>query len=353
MTQTVSIINAESSVQSRVLPKDTSKDFLGGINSQHIPNTNRFLQKKLNNSFVKVEKELDKELLEYFQGQNLKLASIKVYHNSPFLKKCLSVQKYKECNGFTLAVFTFENGSKLFTFSICSKNDMFSRLEGRVYTKRKALNDLRTKGLDGLYSYPEPSVKLEQPPKLTPNKIGNWIVRNFIAKPKVKAVIEEVNPLAFKNEDQLLIKAKKTLIEQFNLDPESIKLYTQYIRFYETSHFKYLLATPAFYKDLKDESKDLISCGGYTVYGIVGINKDTHEKNVYVTISTCSLQESFTKSFGRKQCLINFAKKDFNVYFMSAPVHNMSEALIKLTETYIENVINVDMSVTENTQQTT
>lgn len=308
----------------------------------------RLLQSKMNLVLKQTEKELDKDLNDYFvNNTNLQLKSTKVYHSSHLLSKDLRIANFKQhANGLTFIVFEFENHVPLFYFSVCSKEDNFSRLEGRLTAKKKALFVLTERdktnkvigGIDKLYSYP---TEEQYTQSINPLKIGNWIVKHKILPEKEKNPIY-VNPLKYQNEDQLLEMAKHQLATKHNIDPSTIRLHTQYIRFYENNLFRFgLVCTPEWFKDLDQEGKKLISTGGYTVYAMVGTLKDSDKKEVFVSYSRCSNEEAFVKSYGRKQCLINFIDDKIDAYSLSQPIENYKEALVGLAESKFSHAINV------------
>ena len=196
----------------------------------------------------------------------------------------------------------------------------------------------------GLNVYPDhekDEQKLQS--SITPFKIGNYIVKHFIKKP-VEKPEPYVNPLIGLCEDGLLVGVKRHLIETQGLVPESIRLYTQYVRRYDNSLFKGLLGTPEFFKALNDKGKELISTGGYTVYGILGTKAESGVTEVFVTFSRCSDEEGFNKSYGRKQCLKNFLDNKFNPYTLKQELPSISTALIQVLETYINRGINIEIT---------
>lgn len=330
--------------------------------SSQVKPKNRLKQRTENNVFRETDVSLTKDLIDFFKNKtNLDLTSIKIHHSSKTLAKSIPCARYNEANGFTLVVFEFSNHPKLFSYSICILGDNFSRLEGRVYAKRRALNLLKlslpkpvfdivgnvveytpTVENYGLLAYPD-HVKNEQknPNSVTPIKIANWFVKNFIKSP-VQKVVKELNPLSLYNEDNLLENAKDNLAKEHNIDPESVKLYTQYIRKYSNSLLNGLLGTPEWFKNLTDETKQLISNGGYTVYGIIGTNKDTGQRSIFVTYSRCSDEEGFEKSLGRKQCLINIINNKYDTYKYTIEIESISEALLNLFMQKHQLAVNCD-----------
>lgn len=339
------------------LLKTQPNDFLGGSNSEHIPNPKRYLQRKENNSFKTLENKVDKELCAWFQANNLPLTKIQVVHNSPNLAVCMNSAKYTEANGFTIVIFEVLDQIKRFSFSLCSKADNFCRLDGRVFAKAKALRLLQDKGLDGLYTYPmsqqaqdyfadKPIDQINQ--SITPFKIGNWIVSNFIKKEdKTKYDLGSINPLKLLSEDQLLAQAKTDLATKQGLNIDTLRLYTQYIRVYENDMFSGLLCTTEWFKALNDETKKLVSNGGYTVYGVVAdtlpSEGEESKKEIYITISRCSANEQYEKELGRKQCLLNFSKGNYNAYSISKEVESFTESLIGIAQVILKTSINVDI----------
>ena len=348
MTNKVYTADTESVSQVRIVRQKS--DILGGSNSQSTGNLNRYKESQINSALRQTEASLTADLKALFVSVGLNLTSMKIYHNSPYLAKCLDSAKYNGfANGFTFIVFEFDNHPKLFEFTICSLNDKFSRLEGRVYAKRKAYHSLRSsisKDVPnfGLKAYPDHE-KNEQKlqSSITPFKIGNYIVKHFIKKP-IEKPEPYVNPLEDLHEDSVLEKVKQHLISNQKLVPESIRLYTQYVRNYSNSLFKGLLGTPEFFKSLSDDSKQLSSTGGYTVYGILGTNSETNQTEIFVTYSRCSDEEGFNKSYGRKQCLLNFLNGKFNPYTLKQEVPSISGALIQILETYISRGINIEIT---------
>lgn len=310
-----------------------------------------YLRQRLeNNVFRETDVSLNQDLKNFFLNKtNLKLLGIYIYHNSPSLAKSLQAAKYKEAAGFTLVVFKFENHPSLFSYSLCKLGENFSRLEGRVYAKRRALSSLN-KSLPkpvfdivgnvkeytgqlpnyGLLSYPDHPKNIEKNPNsVTPTKIANWFIKNFIKTP-VEKLPKPINPLSVYNEEVLLLAAKQHLAKTHDIEVDSVKLYTQYIRKYSNKMFNGLLATPEWFKSLDDQHKELISNGGYTVYGIIGTNAKTKTRQIFVTISRCSDEESFEKALGRKQCLTNIVKNKFLVFNYTKEVDNVCDSLISL-----------------------
>lgn len=335
MTQTVSVPSCEDNLGRNI------KNFLYVEGPKKDQLQKRYYQSKLNFSFKETEKDLDKDLLDYFKESALKLIDIKIYHSSHLLSKDLRIANFRShANGLSFLVFTFEGHPPLFTFTICSKKDNFSRLEGRVYVKRKALHTILKHGVEGLYGYPTPTEYVDS---INPLKIGNWIVKNYIIPEKEKTPIV-VNKLKYENEDKLLAMAKELISQKYDIDIATIKLHTQYIRFYKTNLFSNgLVCTPSWFTTLKQEGKELLSNGGYTIYAMVGQKKESETKEVFVTLSRCSLEENYVKSYGRKQCLINFIKDQQEIYSLSQPVENMNDALLTLAEKALQHAINVEI----------
>lgn len=321
----------------------TIKDFMFVPSTKKQTLSKRYYERKMNASFKATEKELDQDLVNYFKEKTeLKLTSMKIYHSSHLLARSLKIAKFREyANGLTLLIFNFENYPPLFFFTICNKEDNFSRLEGRVYVKRKSLHALLNKGPAGLYSYDTPKEFISS---INPLKIGNWVVKHYIKPVKVKKV-EPINILKYQDEEKLLAMAKEVLGTNYNLDPKSFSITNQYIRFYRTNMFAYgLVCTPEWFKNLNQEGKELISKGGYTVYALTGLHKETGEKYVAVSISICSPEEAFTKSYGRKQCLLNCIKDKVNVFSMKQEVPSMKDALLSIAEQQLQHAINVEIS---------
>lgn len=362
MSQVVSTPNQENNVGRTV----AKSNILGGSNSERKPK-DYHKQKRINTTYRKTETELNQEIAEFFQTNfQLKLNKIEIHHVSPQLATCLQATKFTEASGITIAILHIDNHPKYFGFSLCDLKDTFSRLEGRVYAKRRMLHKLKDslprpilspqtkKEISvttqvpnfGLFVYPIPEAfnTIENQAKVTPLKIANWVIKNFV-KPKIEKPQADPNPLIFKNEDTLLKMAKKHIAEVADLDPASIKLYTQYIRYYETSHFKGALATPEFFAELDDKTKQLNSFGGYTVYGITAKHRVTGAESIFVTISRCSNKEAFTRSLGRKQCLINFTKNQFNPYSLSQPLESVSAGLLVSFQELTKLTVNVDLTV--------
>lgn len=340
------VIVQTTSENKQIYQVNKKPDYLGGENSKYPPNSNRYVQRKENLNFKRMENELTDDIKKWLIDNGHKLISLKVYHSSSSLvRNSLQVARYNEANGLTLLVLEIEGHPKLFTFSVCSKNDMFCRLDGRVYAKLKMKDALDTKGLGGLYVYPVPEQyrAVSTNKSVTPSKIGNWIIKTFIHRNKKVKNLEVVNSLVFKNEDSLLEEAKTTLIDTYNLVPESLTLHTQYIRKYRNDMFKGLNATLEWYSQLTDESKQLISNGGYTVYGITGINQETKAKEIYITFSRCSDEEAFQKSLGRKQCLINFAKNKVQPFSITKDVPDIKGSLVAVAQQILQIAINIDI----------
>lgn len=333
MSQTVNVPTCESNLGRTV------SDFMNVEANKTKALSKRLYQGKLNAALKEAEKELDVDLLKLLQDQGVEVTGIKNYHSSHLLSKSLSIAKFgAHANGLTFIIFEFKDKPPLFFFSVCSLKDNFSRLEGRLYTKRRAVRALIEKGLAGLYSYP---TREGFEMSVNPTKVGNWIVKNHIL-PEVEKEPAYINPLKYQNEDNLLVLAKGTLAHKYNLDLDSIRLHTQYIRFYRNSLFTQgLVCTPEWFKDLDQEGKELISNGGYTIYAMIGDNKETKKKEVIVTVAICSKEDAFVKSFGRKQCLNNFIQGNVKEYSLSQPLESVNQALVALAEQYFEHAINV------------
>lgn len=339
MTQTVSVPGTEHNLGRTVA------DFMY-VEATGKPKLNkRSYQNKMNIAFKQTEAELNKDLTKFFQDSELVLKHFKVYHSSHLLSKDLRIANFRSfANGLTFIVFEFENNAPLFYFTICSKDDNFSRLEGRVYAKRKALRALTTEGIAGLFSYPTDP---QYTSSINPLKIGNWIVKHHILPEKEKKIVP-VNALKYQDEEKLLGMAKEVLGTKYKLDPSTFKLTSQYIRFYRNKTFAHgLVCTPEWFKTLDQEGKELISNGGYTVYSMVGVEKETGKRFAVVTFAICSKDEAFTKSYGRKQCLINFIKDKVEVFSMEKEVLSMKNALISLAETSLQHAINVKIDPKE------
>lgn len=336
MTQIVNVPSCEQNLGHSVA------DFMFVESNQPEPLSKRLYQSKMNSVFKVTEQELDIDIANFFKEKtDLVLKSSKIYHSSHLLASCLNVAKFKNyANGLSFLYLEFENHSPLFFYTVCSKQDNFSRLEGRVYAKRKALYALNSKGIDGLYSYP---TLPEYASSINPFKVGNWIVKHKILPEREKAPIY-VNPLKYENEDRLLAMAKELISQKYDINLDTIRLHTQHIRFYETALFSHgLVCTPEWFNNLQQEGKKLISTGGYTMYAMVGTKKDSDEKEVFVAASRCSNEEAFVKAYGRKQCLINFIKDQVEVYKLSQPVESMNSALISLAEQAFKHAINVEI----------
>ena len=362
MSQTVSLLNAEGSSTRLV-----QRDFLGGHNSEYVSkkSTKRFEQRKMNSVFQQVEKELDSDIIAFFATRTeLQLKHIRNFHVNPNLKTAVRAAKFKEVVGFTVTVFEFENGPKLFSYSICQLGDNFSRLEGRVISKRRAYREmlkslprqeynrntgkpegsLTTQVLNyGLKDLPinNPEVATNFA-SLTDFKIANWIVKHCI-KTVVEKEEPKINSLLLVNETEAIKSVHSQLIEKHNLKPNSLQTYVQYVRKYNTSHFNGLLGTPAFFKESPAEGKALESYGGYTVYGI---KAETLEGKVvvFVTYAECIDRDAFIKACGRKQCLINISKHKYQMYNLSNPI-NFTEGLITLLQGHIQRAVNVEMAI--------
>lgn len=305
----------------------------------------KYTQQRTNTYLNNIEKDLDIQIHEYFKNLNINYKMF-IYHHSPLLSKKLKCPSYKEKKGFTLLVFEIENKLKTFSFSLCSLKDNFSKLDGRVFAKIKAIDILKAKGIDGLYTYPINS-KMEEVFKdksiedinksITPSKIGNWIINNFITK-KVKEESFDINV----DEDILLniVKDKiKTLFPQvLSITPLIIQ-----VRQYETDLFSSgLFATKDWLNSQEIPGKCLKSTGGYTVYNF-RVKTEVEEFTLF-TFSTCNIEDNFNTKLGRKVCLLNFVKNNFNTYTLSKQSETFEEDLLRLLETCIKKPINFNFN---------
>lgn len=342
MSHTISNPNSEFTSQGRsVVP-----NILGGVNSEYLPNPNRYIERDLNQSLRQVEKELLTDIKELIANStSLELENISFYHVCKDLRKSLKAAKFNEVRGFGIAIFTFKNNKRLFSYSICDKRDTYSRLESRVYSLRTAFSSikksLRANTPDlGLNSIPIPEGVQKGYLSDTPEKIANYIIKNCFRRAEVEP--KAVNPLHFLDENGTRSDVIQKLSVENNLDPESIKFYSLNIRKYATKYYSGMNCTPKFFAELKDESKELISRGGYVLMAAEGINKETNKKQIFVTASFCSAEENFNRDYGRRQCLVNFMLNRFDPFALSQELPGtMAEALVLLAPRYINQVVNV------------
>lgn len=345
MTKTVNVPSSEDSVGHK------SPDFMYVEDTKNQQQrlaklSKRYKQRKINKTFKEAEKQLDQELRSELANAGLVVESIKMYHASRTLAQGLRIVNFSQYyKGMTLLVIELKNQTPIFTYVLCSKEDTYSRLEGRVYVKRKAVSFLKDKALNKFLTYPTPQ---EYVKSITPEKIGNWIAKSFLIPKQDKKVVP-INPLKYRDEEVLLAQAKAVLATRENLEIESMRLHSQHIRFYANKVFSQgLVCTPEWFKDLDQEGKELLSNGGYTAYGILAKLKDSDEKLVLVTFARCSKDEAYVNSYGRKQCLINFIKGNYNGYKYNQKVTSINSALVSLAEQAFGHAINVKIDVPEN-----
>lgn len=340
------ILSHSESTEHRSQIRQTS--ILDGRNSSHVPSPKRHVQLKQNNSFRAAEKAFDKQIADYLEAQGMKLNSIKVIHNSPQLKVCSPSMKYTEANGFCVVILDIEGQLKHFGISICDLEDTYSRLDARFYAKRHILNNLLNHGLSGLRTIPvTPKMKevfkddIDAINATTTNyKICNHIVKTYIKKPK--EVIKTVSPLASANEQELVNVAKEFLVENFDFNKEGIETTAVYFRNYSTDFFSGLLATPEWFRQLQNPKKQMDTHGGFTVCGFKGTHAKTGVTLVAMTIATCSHQDNFDYSIGRKQCAVNIVRGKLKMFSSKQPIENIKESLIHNGQVLLKYPVNLE-----------
>lgn len=338
MSYTVANTNSDHSGAGRKAPAP----ILGGENSDYSPNVRRYHERDSNRSLRIVERELRADIVEMLSKTELKLTGMSFHHVSPQLKTCLRAAKFNEVNGVGFTILEFENHPRLFAHSICDLRDTYSRLEGRVYSLRRIYQTLLKEGVAGLDHIPTPEGVTKTYESDTPYKIANYIIKNYIRRPEKVDV--GVSPLEFVNEEEARIKASSILCEKFNLDPNTLQYYSVNIRKYSNKFFHGLNGTVPWIRSLNNPHVEVSSRGGYVIMGIVGIDKDTSEKNVFVTLSSCSPEDNFNRDYGRRQCLLNIEKQRYDVYSFSQELGmTISDALIQLASHY-GLTVNVDIS---------
>lgn len=342
MSHTISNPNSEFTSPGRKVVEN----LLGGANSEYPPNLNRFAERDLNKSLRQVEQELLTEIKNLIAtSTDLVLTGISFHHVCKDLRTSLKAAKFNDVRGFGIAIFTFENNQRLFSYSICDKRDTYSRLESRVYCLRTAFSQIKKSlqsGADnlGLSYIPTPEGIEKNYLSDTPSKIANYVIKNCFRRTPIES--KGVNPLHFLDEDGTRSDVIQKLSDKNNLDPESIKFYSLNIRKYSSKYFSGMNCTPKFFKELKDDSKELTSRGGYVMMAVEGIKKETGKKEIFVTASFCSPEENFNRDYGRRQCLINFMLGRYDPYSLSQELPGkMSDALVLLAPRYINQVVNV------------
>lgn len=299
-----------------------------------------------NNLERQIEKALDQKILEFFETRpDLELDKIHTYHISKSLKGGLKTQHYNRSNGFTLLVVLFKNADPLFQVAVCSDNDTYSRLLGRVTVKERVVNNLKEKGLNAFLSYPLSENTYKIP---TYRYIANRYINENL-KRSVKPILKNPLPLTNVSEKELLDLAinQISLVNGLKVVKDSVDISVHHIRLVNYKGTA-LLGTLPFFKS-KRVFGELYSNGGLTLVSLKFTLQGQEDRLAAVTWASCSTEDVYSKSYGRKQGLKNIIEQRVHYFRINdlADYRQYDEYALNFLETNVKYPINLDPALAE------
>lgn len=251
----------------------------------------------------------DNKLNIWFE-ENHPGSKVYIFHHSHLLAtKINNARRYdtKRINGICVAILV----SPLlilpqFAYSVCSKEDTYSRLIGRVEAKAR----LKTNLINGLI--------IQESDKPYPKTLSqfyrfvNMVVSDTAPITKPQKVDNGVHPLTYAKEDVLEALAKSTITSQFpGLLARNMQTIPIYIRRYNNTYYENMYGTYEYIMQKQAENPNeevvLDSTGGIT--GLAFLFE--HEDKTYIATSSalCHISDHFDKAIGRKIIYQNFHKQ--------------------------------------------
>ena len=271
----------------------------------------RLRQLRLNIAYKQSDEELS-EAIKALMGTNEYKLHIR-HHSHQLTTHVKNAMRYnrERTNGITVAILVSPALARpVFGYTVCSVEDTFSRLIGRVQAKENLIKTLtlgNAQVLNVADGAPESPTRDQQFYRY----INQVITQNA---PRIKEVTKDagVHPLTFIDENALTLEIKQLIAKTFGANTKEIEGNFVYIRRFSNNFFGNQFASHADIIKFADENPDdnvqLESTGGFTV----GVFKFKHNDVDHLIYSTtlCLPEDHFNKSLGRKTVLRNIQRSD-------------------------------------------
>ena len=326
----------------------------------------------------KLETIFDKTISDFIQKEtDLVLDKINIYHINKNLKQGINTLRYTKSNGFTLLIASFTNALPVFQVAVCSSEDTYSRLTGRITVKERIVNALKVKGMAAFETYPleENYLQLNIPRYFANRYIKENLTKRVINKKTISLPLKDVTEEYLR---QLAIEKIKLNIAKeasekgivLTLDEESVYTTVQHIRVLQANFIAPVqLGTMGHFREVlgKDEngvshaSNQIKACGGLTLqatrFKVKNETAGTSQELVGLTWASCSDKDVYSKEYGRKQCYQNIVKDRFQIYSITSPFNSGKEFnnyCIRYLESKLQFPINFTITPElEETSETT
>lgn len=280
--------------------------------------------------------ESDIQLNNWFK-ENYPDSKVYIFHHSHLLAtKINNARRYNtnRINGVCVAILVSPSlPLPQYSYSICSKEDTYSRLIGRVEAKDRLKSQLINN-----------QIILETEDRQYPKVLSqfyrfiNKVVLEKAPLPKQEKPDTGVHPLTFAKEAELEILAKSTITAQFEgLLARNIQTIPIYIRRYNNKFYENMYGTFEYICEQQvknpNEEVDLNSTGGITGLALLFV----HNGMTYMAVSSalCHVNDHFDKAIGRKIIYQNFHNQErYEIVKISNiddyPMDVLKKELIKL-----------------------
>lgn len=267
----------------------------------------RLRQLRLNIAYKQSDKNLS-EQIESILGTTDYTLHVR-HHSHQLTNHMVNARRYnrKRTNGITVVVLQSPVlAAPVFGYSVCSVEDTFSRLIGRVLAKENLIQTFVAGSAQVLPEHQDTSRQHQL------HRYVNYIVEKVA--PRIKPVVADtgVNPLLFVDENKLSLDVKQLISRTFATNTKEIECNFMYVRRYSNNFFGNQFASLEYIQDnaetYPEDSVVLESTGGYTV-GVFKFKYEGVDHLVYSAVK-CLPEDHFNKSIGRKLVLKNIQRSN-------------------------------------------
>lgn len=268
----------------------------------------RFRQQRANLAYRQSDIALN-EKIKAIAGTNYKL-TIR-HHSHQFATPAMPLaHRYnrERTNGITLVILSGDNFPvPVYAYSVCSVDDTYSRLIGRVLAKDnlvRSIEEGNAKTLTVPPTVPEASRfgYLQQT-----HRYMNQIVSEVAPRSKEKTVKINFHPVMLKHESDMDLTVRQEISKMFGVDTKDIKVQFEYIRRFSNKFYsnqlasherikEYALAHPTDLIELDSTGGFGVVCYSFPVEGVLHL--------IYST-SKCLPVDHFNKKLARKIAINN------------------------------------------------
>lgn len=271
----------------------------------------RLRQLRLNLAYKQSDKDLSQQINSLMGNNEYKL-HIR-HHSHQLTTHVKNAMRYnrERTNGITVAILVSPSLARpVFGYTVCSVEDTFSRLIGRVQAKENLLKTLTAGNAQMLPAGTDLLISQARDQQFY--RYINEVITKHAPRVKIESKDAGIHPLTFIDENALTLEIKQLIAKTFGANTKEIEGNFVYVRRFSNNFFGNQFATHAeivkYTNENPEDNVQLESTGGFTV-GVFKFKYDDVDHLIYST-TLCLPEDHFNKSLGRKTVLRNIQRSD-------------------------------------------